>query len=60
MGFTEFKELWGALNQWKVSQGHRFFKINGSFQGSHHNLPSLEGVGGGCYVHFDGGPSTQT
>lgn len=20
MGFNEFKELWGALNQWKVSQ----------------------------------------
>lgn len=21
MGFNEFKELWGALNQWKVSNG---------------------------------------
>ena len=25
MGFNEFKELWGALNQWKVSQGERMF-----------------------------------
>lgn len=23
MGFNEFKELWGALNQWKVSQADR-------------------------------------
>ncbi len=21
MGFTEFKELWGVLNQWKVTVG---------------------------------------
>ena len=28
MGFNEFKELWGALNQWKVSQVETmYFKV---------------------------------
>ena len=26
MGFNEFKELWGALNQWKVSTELKLFK----------------------------------
>jgi len=27
MGFNEFKELWGALNQWKVSRVETMYKV---------------------------------